>query len=117
MKNNFDQAATFNSAEEPEIVTLIRDWGDEDLPPEVKAFSLKAVFTSHTKPGGNALDFVPEGKLKSVKAAWGDEIEVLRMVGDSTYHGDGIIKIRNVTNGMSATIKDWEASRESRQEE
>lgn len=135
MENNFESGRiTFNkqhqlpgdSIEEPKTVLTIRDWEDKDLPPNVETFSFNAKFKRYKKyndekdsPTFADLEGIGFGiskeKLDSVSVGQGDEIRVEKLASDGTYHGDGIVKVVNVTKRLSATIKDWEESRKKLQ--
>ncbi len=107
------------SSEGPKVNLIRRDWEDDYLPPNVETFSFNARFKRYKRYGDdpNGLIFsdldgisfgIPKEKLDSVDAGQGDELRVEKLVSDGTYHGDGIVKITNITKGLSATINDWD---------
>lgn len=106
--------------EGPKVNLTRRDWEDKDLPVNVETFSFNAKFKRYKRYDDNLNDSpvfadlegisfgIPKEKLDSVDVGQGDEIRVEKLASDGTYHGDGIVKVVNVTKGLSATIKDWE---------
>jgi hypothetical protein len=104
----------------PTIKSVPVDWIDGNLPAEVETFSFSSAFIGYRKDSENGSEYavlpelgfsISKEKLESVHAKPLDFIRVQKMADDPGYHGDGIVKIINVSKNESATIKDWESGR------
>lgn len=109
--------------EEPKTSLVRRDWEDDELPPNVETFTFYAEFKGYKRLNEDSLGSpafanlegigfgIPKEKLDSIQVTLGDEVRVEKLASDGTYHGDGIVKITNLTKKLTATIKDWEVGK------
>ena len=100
--------------------TVNKDWEDKNLPDQFKADAWQTEFLGKKKVGGveflqfKGINFgIPEHKMPPGGLHPGDKIEVVKLTHEgSSYQGDGIIRVTNLTTGQTIGFKNWQDEKE-----
>jgi hypothetical protein len=110
-KNNFESTS--------EIITVIKDWEDPDLPEEFEAEKKTVEFKNTEKAEGEAsylifegFGYIPREKIPDFeKIRPGDKFEVFTKV-DTVGNNPvaDIVMVKNLSTGKRMTTADWKES-------